>query len=305
MEVNIIYFLNTLKFILPSQQAFCGKNKREVKMTKPIDQEITDLHAELQEEIKRANDQATKIEKHPDKVRSLANEFFLNRKKYKAIMSRLRELYNSFDRINIAEYAISNESIEWYGELLNNEYNEVFKNEERYEVWLESEEVKKQAKKQGGVTVPPELYGKMFEDVGDRLFDIHRRIKAGKNYFDLYPPIVTQEVKIPHHVKKLFAESRLCFVYQNYCAAVSLSRAIMELAIKDKFGYDKNESIGSTSKYLDEAFNKKLISSEVHKISKDVILKANKVMHSGKMVKQKQALDVVEKTKGFLENMYS
>ena len=214
--------------------------------------------------------------------------------------------FRSMDRINIAECSFDS-SPKLYDGLLERSSEEFdIRKERAYEI---EKEMNKLGDKKGHASsedLPEHLkYDLVSMDAeGHSVLGCDRSEKIAINYYELYPPLVKYGVKIPKHIKEIYAESRWCYVFQCYSAAAALSRAIMELAIKDKLGYDKESSIGSSAKYLDALYGKKIISRPVHSIGKDVILEANKVMHSGKMVGKKQTLKVVEKTKEFLEAIY-
>jgi len=222
------------------------------------------------------------------------------------LLCNLDSLMKEIDRINILEYSDFEETKKMFDaflEISHRKYQEMLKTEHDYKIWLESEEVQKQMAEKGSITVPEHLSDTELDDEGQFLVNDRFR-EITRNYYSLRPPYVSKRVKIPKHIKKLYAESRWSYVFQNYCSSVALCRAILELAIKDMFGYDKDRSIGSTTKWLEQSYQKKVIPENVFIISKDVILKANAVMHSGRLIKRDQALNVIEKTKEFLEEVY-
>ncbi len=123
------------------------------------------------------------------------------------------------------------------------------------------------------------------------------------NYHKLRPPFV-KHGRIPEAAKKLYSESRWCYIFQNYSAAVALSRTILELSLKDRFEKFIDIRIGTAKQWLNMAYKNKKISKQVFCIGKDVILEANDVLHDGKTIDEERALEVIEQTKDFLEQIY-
>jgi len=152
----------------------------------------------------------------------------------------------------------------------------------------------------------PDRLKQNLKDVSDEGFELighHRAAKVARNYYDLKPPFVRRDVKIPEYIKKLYAESRWSYVFQNYNACVALCRAIVECVVKEKTGREKKSRI-ELRKDLERANRNKLISVSAVWIAEHVILPANRVLHAGQVLKKERALKVVEKTKDFLEGIY-
>jgi len=78
-----------------------------------------------------------------------------------------------------------------------------------------------------------------------------------RNMFKLVPPFVKQGVKIPENLKNLYKESRYCFIFEQFNAAVVLSRSIIELALKKKIGSQMESKFGTAGEVLKEALKKK------------------------------------------------
>jgi hypothetical protein len=128
--------------------------------------------------------------------------------------------------------------------------------------------------------------------------------KVVDNYYLLEPPVIRKRIKIPEHIKILFAESRWCFVLSKHHAAVALCRAIIEIAIKDKINnYDMIKNWGA-SRCLENAKKEKIISDDMFDAGRSVNSIGNKLMHASEVIGNEQALAVIEKTKYFLEGLY-
>jgi len=73
------------------------------------------------------------------------------------------------------------------------------------------------------------------------------RGKFLNNYYKLKPPYVRPGTKIPQGIKNIYHESRWCFVYGQYSAAIALTRTVIETILKHKFNLegDLNDIIDS------------------------------------------------------------
>jgi hypothetical protein len=243
---------------------------------------------------------------------------------YEEKRARWKSLIARIDRINIAECAYPDKSHFLYQMGLwaqEDHYKYLADKQKRYEMWLDQQEEKAdrffEEKKleyrdtESEVTLsyiyndmPTEFTGDTLIQRGKEIIQ-HRADMAAINYYNLSPPFVRREVKIPGFLKDLHAESRWCYVLQLYRAAVSLCRSVIELSLKHKAGIDIESSIGSMGKYLDSSYyNMHIISKDAHRIGHEVRMLANKVMHVGKTIQKPKALEAIEKTKTFLEDLF-
>jgi len=264
----------------------------ELRAIKNKDDRVMMLLNRHLEEVNSITKEVKKKEKDPHQIEIKVKDRCDNTKSIFWIKNLLGHELRDIDRINIAVF-----SLDWSPSLYNaivqtsREKYEKIEKDGSLELVIDGEPI-------GLYETLDTLGSDLLNNNGDRIEN------AARNYYKLIPPYIDSCVKIPEHIKKLYAESRWCYVLQNYCAAVTLCRSILELSIKHKFGYDRDSSIGSVSRYLDTAFERKIISETAYDIAKDVILRANKVLHSGKIIREKQALDVVEKTKVFFEEIF-
>ena len=134
--------------------------------------------------------------------------------------------------------------------------------------------------------------------------ELHSPEIWANNMFKLVPPFVKQGVKIPENLKKLYAESRRCFIYQQYNAAIVLSRSIIEVGLKKKIGLPLESKDWTAGVVLEKALEKKMIKDSLYWIGKKVITKADKVLHQGENVEYQETLNALEHTKEFLEELF-
>lgn len=125
-----------------------------------------------------------------------------------------------------------------------------------------------------------------------------------RNQFKLKPPFVRQGTKIPEKIRKLYAESRRCFVFEQYSAAIVLSRAIIETVLKTKIGLAEESRSWTAGIVLDKAFEKGIIKENACWIAHKVIKNADKILHQAKIAEQQEALNAIDHTKEFLEVLF-
>ena len=231
-----------------------------------------------------------------DKIRDKVIRILFLDKKFREKFDKFQTLMRYFDRINFAEYEEDDPRVYNWSLYTGSEYCGGL---------MDDDEICQEALEKRGKSDPNIFIGRPLDAEGLELIGWDALERAAINYYLLHPPLIKKGLKIPEHVKKLFAESRWCFVLQQYCAAVALSRTIIELAIKDKYGNDKEKERWAASWCLKNAKDDGIISEDVFLIGNDINKTANKVMHAGKMVEWKNALMVVEKTKDFLEGIYT
>jgi hypothetical protein len=125
-----------------------------------------------------------------------------------------------------------------------------------------------------------------------------------RNQFQLKPPFVRQGTKIPENIRKLYAESRRCFVFEQYSAAIVLSRAIIEIVLKKKIGLPDESRRWTAGVVLEKASEKKIINEHAYWIADKVIKNADKILHQGKIAEQQETLNAIDHTKEFLEELF-
>jgi hypothetical protein len=125
-----------------------------------------------------------------------------------------------------------------------------------------------------------------------------------RNLFNLVPPFVKQGVNIPENLRQLYAESRRCFIFEQHNAAVVLSRAIIEIALKKKIGLSEESKKWTAGFTLEKASEKKIISDSSYWIAKKVITNADTILHQGKNAERQETLNALDHTKQFLEELF-
>jgi hypothetical protein len=129
-------------------------------------------------------------------------------------------------------------------------------------------------------------------------------LDIAERYFSLIPPIIKQGVKIPSHIRALYAESRRCYIYKQNSAAIVLSRSIIETALKDKLGLNNNNREATAGLILEIAEEQGLISRKIFWKAKKVISAANKILHQAKNAEDNKAKYALDYTKDFLEELF-
>jgi len=120
-----------------------------------------------------------------------------------------------------------------------------------------------------------------------------------RNYFKLIPPYVKVGTNIPEGIKNIYYESRWCFVYGQYSAAVSLCRSVTETVLRNKFFLE-----GDLSEVIQQAKKRKLITYETSWKVDKVRCFANKIMHKAMQATEKEAKNAIDHTLVFLEEIY-
>jgi len=152
------------------------------------------------------------------------------------------------------------------------------------------------------------------------------------NYYSLDPPYVEFGTKIPPTIKSICNESRLCYVFCQYNAAIVLSRTVVETIIKnvsDHFFETKAKNIDIISdetyqslesiiqsfsnncfkgkNFADQlkiAKNIGIISDRAYQKANKIRLLGNKVVHGEKLVSKKEAKETLTDILIFLEEVY-
>jgi hypothetical protein len=125
-----------------------------------------------------------------------------------------------------------------------------------------------------------------------------------RNMFKLVPPFIKQGIRIPENLKTLYSESRRCFIFEQFNAAVVLSRGIIEVALKQKIGLPIESKKWTAGVVLEKALEKKIINDSVYWIANKVITKADKILHQGGNVDFQETLNALDHTKQFLEELF-
>jgi hypothetical protein len=283
-------------------------------MEKSKEEEMLELAMEAGQIIKNAVVHIQQTEKDPSKVTQQVNQFMQTDIPFNKNQARIRALQHQIDRINILECASPDLSPLWRrGLKMQNEYFEYLQDIQRQdEAWEQESRQDRNwepwhegcLRRYIGKERPSELANDSLQERGKELFE--ERVKSAVlNYYEMTPPFVRRDVKIPAKLKDLYAESRWCYVLQLYRASVVLCRSIIEYSLKYKAGIDVDSSIGSIEKYLDSSFyNMRNISKEAHQIGHEVRKLANKVMHAGKDIQKTKALEAIDRTKDFLEDLF-
>ncbi len=132
-----------------------------------------------------------------------------------------------------------------------------------------------------------------------------------QRYFQLIPPFVREGTDIPENIISLYAETRWCYIFAQFNACIALCRALVESIAKEvvgqKIGLDlKGGSEGSDLQRCLFLLEKiKYISSSCAQETRIYLVKnANLVMHEGKLPSEENALNAIEITRHFLEEIY-
>jgi hypothetical protein len=124
------------------------------------------------------------------------------------------------------------------------------------------------------------------------------------NYFKLIPPFVRQGTKIPANFKNLYAESRLCFAFGQYSAAIALSRAIIEIALRNRIGLSEESRRWTAGVILEKAREIKIVDINIAWISEKVIRTADNILHRARTATERECLNALDHTKEVLEYLF-
>lgn len=134
-----------------------------------------------------------------------------------------------------------------------------------------------------------------FHESGD-LLDRGRFLN---NYYKLKPPYVRTGTKIPQGIKNIYHESRWCFVYGQYSAAIALSRTVIDTILKHKFNFE-----GDLNNIIDLAREKRFISQKAARNAHKVRMLANKILHKANVANENQAENSLDHILHFIEEIY-
>lgn len=134
-----------------------------------------------------------------------------------------------------------------------------------------------------------------FHESGDLL----NRGKFLNNYYKLKPPYVKTGTKIPQGIKNICHESRWCFVYGQYSAAIALSRTVIETVLKHEFNLE-----GDLNDIIDLACEKKFISEKAVWNAHGIRRLSNKILHKANVATQNQAKNSLDHILDFIEEIY-
>lgn len=136
-----------------------------------------------------------------------------------------------------------------------------------------------------------------------------------KRYFELIPPYIRHGNKIPQPIRKLYAESRWCFIYGQYNACLTVNRAIIDAIIKEKAPafriaakYDqvkKKTYPYSTGEFLYEFMKNSHITKDLQKDANEFIVTiANHILHKAKSIGKDECLKALEIMNRFFEEIH-
>ena len=134
-----------------------------------------------------------------------------------------------------------------------------------------------------------------FHEAGDLL----NRGKFLNSYYKLKPPYVKTGTKIPQGIKNIYHESRWCFVYGQYSAAIALSRTVIETMLKHKFNLE-----GDLNDIIDSACEKRFISKKAAWNAHGVRRLSNKILHRANVATENQAKNSLDHILDFIEEIY-
>lgn len=120
-----------------------------------------------------------------------------------------------------------------------------------------------------------------------------------RNYYKLIPPYVKVGSKIPEGIRNIYHESRWCFVYGQYSAAVAMCRTIIEAVLKAKYSL-----MGDLSEIIEIAKQRGLIDKNTAWNANKVRLFANKILHKAEPATETMAKDAIDHTLVFMEEIY-
>lgn len=124
------------------------------------------------------------------------------------------------------------------------------------------------------------------------------------NMYKLVPPFVRHGVQIPEKMKSLYAESRYCFISEQYNAAIVLSRAIIELALKIKIGLPEESKKWTAGVTLERAREVKIIDEKSARIADEIIKNGDWILHRAKNATEEESLKALDHTKKVLEVLF-
>lgn len=146
-----------------------------------------------------------------------------------------------------------------------------------------------------------EIWDYYYEDILDfhEDGDLLDRGKFLNNYYKLKPPYVRTGTKIPQGIKNIYHESRWCFVYGQYSAAIALSRTVIDTILKHNFNFE-----GDLITIIDLALEKRFISQKAARKAHKVRMLANKILHNANVATEKEAKDSLDHILDFIEEIY-
>ena len=147
-----------------------------------------------------------------------------------------------------------------------------------------------------------EIWNSYYEDILDfhEDGDLLDRGKFLNNYYKLKPPYVRTGTKIPQGIKNIYHESRWCFVYGQYSAAIALSRTAIETILKHKFNLEND----NLNKIIDLAREKRFISQKAAWNAHKVRMLSNKILHKANVATEKQAKNSLDHILDLIEEIY-
>jgi hypothetical protein len=143
--------------------------------------------------------------------------------------------------------------------------------------------------------------GGAFEHIIDGRSEIEIWYDCLENWLQLKPALILTGKAIPNNIRDIYAESRRCFLFGNYLAAIVLSRAVLENILKNKFDLKNNWSAGELLQKLH--VNKQITDSQ-YDLAKSVKDKADKILHRAAGATTKEAKNAIDRTNELIEMFY-
>jgi len=127
------------------------------------------------------------------------------------------------------------------------------------------------------------------------------------NWLKLSPAFVFAKNKLDNEIKRLFEESRKCFVFNNYLAVAVLCRAVLERTIKIAFKDDlaEGQTLADDLKQLKKIYHNNEAMSDILSKSTKVKNMANDILHKGVKVTDEDALFAINNIRILIEKCFN
>lgn len=122
-----------------------------------------------------------------------------------------------------------------------------------------------------------------------------------ENWLQLKPAVIFTGRKIPNNIRKVYAESRKCFLFGNYLATIVLSRSVLENILKNKYDLKNNWTMGEL---LQKLLETKQITDSPYYLAKRVKDKADQILHRAAGAIREEAKIAIERTNDLIEMFY-
>ena len=91
----------------------------------------------------------------------------------------------------------------------------------------------------------------------------------------------------------------------QFKSSVALSRAVIEVALKEKVGLSIYDPSWTAGKTLTQFLDKKIINKITYDTADDIIVRADAILHRGADITEEECLYFLDKTRDFIEAFYS